>query len=304
MINRMGTIDFGVSETTPLVYKDRLYRFEYINRYYHKARVPDSYFHFVDVATGECSEPFGLDYHFGSAHVQDDTVYVYGLPGSRRAEQIHVFWSNDMKHWSCETALHMPGWELLNNSVCRGRDEYVMCFEVGAPGEVVGVQFTNFFASSSDLVHWDFLGEDVAFDKTRYTACPTLRYHNGWYYQFYLERATDISKLADPDNHDTVLFDTNLARSRDLRQWHDSPFNPFLGVDEGDRTVLNPDINVEQQQRMAAAPMMNLSDMDLCEFEGKVVIYYSWGTQRGIEYLAEARYDGTMGQMLEGFFPS
>ena len=43
--------------------------------------------------------------------------------------------------------------------------------------------------------------------------------------------------------------------------------------------------------------------MDLCEFDGKTVIYYSWGNQHGIEHLAEAVYEGTEASFLKGFFP-
>ena len=44
--------------------------------------------------------------------------------------------------------------------------------------------------------------------------------------------------------------------------------------------------------------------MDLCEFEGRTRIVYSWGNQKGIEHLAEAVYDGPLQAFLEGFFPA
>ena len=34
------------------------------------------------------------------------------------------------------------------------------------------------------------------------------------------------------------------------------------------------------------------------------MIYYSWGNQRGEEFLAEAVYDGTLEEFLKGFFPA
>ena len=48
---------------------------------------------------------------------------------------------------------------------------------------------------------------------------------------------------------------------------------------------------------------INNSDIDLCEFQGKTVIYYSWGNQQGIEHLAEAVYDGPLADFLRSFFP-
>jgi hypothetical protein len=58
-----------------------------------------------------------------------------------------------------------------------------------------------------------------------------------------------------------------------------------------------------QREHIASARNMNNSDVDLCEFDGKTVLYYSWGNQEGVEFLAEAVYDGPMRQFLTGYFP-
>jgi hypothetical protein len=34
-----------------------------------------------------------------------------------------------------------------------------------------------------------------------------------------------------------------------------------------------------------------------------VYLYFCWGNQTGIEHLAEARYDGTLKEFFEGFYP-
>ena len=49
---------------------------------------------------------------------------------------------------------------------------------------------------------------------------------------------------------------------------------------------------------------INNSDIDLCEYNGKVYIVYAWGSQQGVEHLAEAEFDGTLAEFLEGWFPS
>ena len=46
----------------------------------------------------------------------------------------------------------------------------------------------------------------------------------------------------------------------------------------------------------------NNSDVDMCEFNGKTVINYAIGDQRGWYYTAEAEYDGPLGELLENFF--
>ncbi|MCP4450012.1 MAG: hypothetical protein GY809_01005, partial [Planctomycetes bacterium] len=43
-------------------------------------------------------------------------------------------------------------------------------------------------------------------------------------------------------------------------------------------------------------------DIDFCEFNGRLIINYSWGNQGGTEFIAEAEYDGTSAQFLEGWF--
>lgn len=295
-IERLGTLDFGVSETTPVVFRDQLWRFEYINRKYHRARVPVDYFQFINTQTGDATAPFALDHVLGSAHVENDQMYVYGLRGGWGRDTLNVFWSADLTRWKTQEALRLPGYALYNNSVCKGPDGFVMALEAGGPPEVVGERFTFFFALSDDLKTWRFLGPDVAWTKARYVGCPAIRYHDGHYYMLYLERIQPAAGR--------YVYRTDIVRSADLLQWEASPINPVLDFSEDDRAIRNPRINSEQQQRIKLAPTENISDLDLAEFQGEVVLYYSWGSQQGIEYLAEARYKGTLGQFLTGFFPA
>ena len=37
-------------------------------------------------------------------------------------------------------------------------------------------------------------------------------------------------------------------------------------------------------------------------FNGKLIINYSWGNQHGEEFLAEAVYEGTLNEFLNGWF--
>ena len=52
-----------------------------------------------------------------------------------------------------------------------------------------------------------------------------------------------------------------------------------------------------------AAKNINNSDIDFCEYEGRLIINYSWGNQMGKEHLAEAVYKGSLQQFLRGWFP-
>jgi hypothetical protein len=58
-----------------------------------------------------------------------------------------------------------------------------------------------------------------------------------------------------------------------------------------------------QRKVIAQAKNINNSEVDLCEFKGKTIIYYSWGNQQGTEFLAESVYEGTLANFLRGYFP-
>jgi len=290
LIVKMGTIDCDLVETTPVVFRDRLYRFEYVRAKYKPNRTGASYFRFVDVDSGQATPAFAADYHLGSAHVQDNTVYVYGV-NIWGGSEMRAFWSDDLKTWESRTALNLPGWEIFNNSVCKGEGRYVMAFEIGAPPEETGARFTMRFAESSDLLHWQLTPSERVFSKDRYTACPALRFLDGQYYMIYLE--------AKPG----PTYESHIVRSQDLVHWESSPLNPVLHYSEEDKLIANPKLSTSQRARIAGAVNINNSDVDLCEFNGKTILYYSWGNQKGIEFLAYALYDGTLESFLRGYFP-
>jgi hypothetical protein len=56
------------------------------------------------------------------------------------------------------------------------------------------------------------------------------------------------------------------------------------------------------RNRIEEAWDINNSDMELCEFLGRTLIYYSWGDQHGTEFLAEAWYEGPMHEFLKSWF--
>ena len=288
VIEKLGTIECDMVEVTPVVFNGRLYRMEWVRA--------GSYFRAVDVATGKPSPSFAPGYVFCSAYVEGDTVYAYGRHHDD-GSKIQVFWSKDLENWSTQTALSMPGWDIYNTSVCQAGDRYVMAFELGGrtPTEVVGNRFTNFFADSTDLLNWKMLPLECVYSKARYTACPTIRYLEGYFYVIYLE---GISRQGQEG-----CYTSYIVRSRDLKTWESSPCGPFLHFSDEDKRIANPNLTAEEQERIATAYNRNNSDVDLWEFEGRVVIYYSWGDQRGNEFLAEAVYHGTLASLLKGFFP-
>ena len=308
LITKIGTIDCGLLETTPIVFRGMHYRFESVRPDYtrgfcppeiREARTgpggyfwtgPGGYFRFVDVESGESTPSFAPGHHLGCAHVSGNTVYAYGTakrthPPGEEGSRIQVFWSNDLERWSSQTALHLPGWGAYNTTVCKGREGYVMAIEIGEPPEVAGVRFTIFFAVSDDLLQWRLLPQEYVHTKERYAACPALRFIEDSYYMIYAER--------------TYI---HIVRSRDLAHWEDSPFNPVMGPSVEDKIIANTELTAEQQGYIDETENIKNADPDLCEWDGRTVIYYCWGI-RGRQFLAQAEYEGSLRTFFTGFFP-
>jgi len=289
-IRKIGTIDCDMVETTPIIFHGRLYRFEYVRENYKPNRTGASYFRFIDVESLEATPRFAVGYHLGCAYAYEGTVFVYGVKAWGDSK-IQVFWSNNLEEWFSKTALSKPGWGIYNTSVCKGKEKYVMAVELGEPPEEVGVRFTIRFAESNDLFDWWLTPSECVFSKDRYTACPALRFLHDYYYMVYLEAKTG------------PRYEPHIVRSRDLVHWESSPFNPVMSPSVDDKKIADPRLTVEQRDKIAKAVNINNSDVDFCEFKGRMIIYYSWGNQQGIEFLAQAYYNGSLADFLQSFFP-
>lgn len=291
-IRKLGTLDRDMVETTPLVIGGRLYRFEYVRENYWKNPSGTSYFQFRDVETNALTAPFAHGHHLGSAYAEDGCVYAFGVT-KWGCDTMRAFRSTDLVHWEEKTIFTLPGWELYNSSVCRGADGYVMAFEIGGPPEECGHPFTIRFAVSPNVWDWSITPSECVYSKDRYTACPVIRYlpKDGYYYMIYLEALPGWG------------FASYIARSADLVAWRRSPVNPVMMYDDEDKLPYSSTtFSVAERERIAGALNCNNSDVDLCEFLGRTVINYGWGNQTGVEFLAEAVYDGPLDEFLQGFF--
>jgi hypothetical protein len=165
-IRKLGTLDLDMVETSPVVFRDRLYRFEYVRPGYQANKTGDSYFRFIDVETGKATPAFAQTFDLGCAFADRGSMWVFGVD-HWDGENIFVFRSNDLEHWEQRPALKLPGWGLFNTSVCKAGNQYVMAIEVGKPPEVVGVPFTMRFAESKNLLDWSLLPKDCVYTKER-----------------------------------------------------------------------------------------------------------------------------------------
>jgi len=299
-IKKLGTIDLDVVEATPVVFRGKVYRFEWCRKSTlfekqgdaHPREIKRNYFHFRDRETGRTTPPFAEGYIFGSAFVHGDTVYVTGTSSEMgwTGRRVQMFTSKDLKSWDSHPALDLKGFGICNTSICKAGDKFVMMFEIHKPVEQAGVKFTARFAISEDMREWTVTPPQCVYAKGRYSAPHALRYLDGYYYDFYLEARSGS-------------YETCVVRSKDLIRWEPSPLNPVLRASADDRKIHNPQIDQAGRRRVAAAKNINNSDIDFCEHRGRLIINYSWGDQQGTEHLAEAVYEGTLAQFLQGWFP-
>jgi len=217
-----------------------------------------------DVSTGEVRSTFAPGYGLGSAFVDDDTFYTFGIPNdSRGADHIDCFASTDLEHWESFPVLNaLEGEELFNESVCRAGDRYVMAYE---SRDAHYPPFTIYFAESRDLRTWERITGPV-YGTDRYTACPSIRFIDGYFYMLYLEHRKP-----------KWWFETFLTHSKDLVHWEQSPKNPVLDPEDAEE--------------------INASDADLVELQtadGPVVrVYYCTGDQKTHGTVTWAEFPGT-----------
>ncbi|MBE6588877.1 MAG: hypothetical protein E7643_01740 [Ruminococcaceae bacterium] len=304
-IRKLGTIFCNnIVETTPLVYKGELYRFEVVRRKSFAAENANAIGHwseladdpclrFVHVRTNQATPIFAEGHTFGFPYAEGDVMYVV-TGGSRDwgSDSLVFFRSTDLVSWEKYAELEMPGWKIYNMNIAKMGDVYTMLIEISAPAEECGRPFTFRFLQSRNLTDWELMPSECVFQKERYAGSPSLYAFDGdpYYYVGYLE--------AYPE----ARYANSIARSKDLIHWEYSPVNPVLMYDEEDRKIASPFLSPADRQRIKDALNVNNSDMELCEFLGRTIIYYSWGDQRGTEFLAEACFEGPMHEFLRAFF--
>ena len=257
-------------EVTPIVWKGRLCLFSCVRP--GSGGTKEQYYLTVrDAETGEEMAHFGVGHSLASAHVQQDTLYVFASRfENKNWNDVTLFKSQDLKNWEQKVVITQdPTEHLFNCSVCAGPDGFVMAYESNDPTYPA---FTVKFAVSKDLETWTKLPEAV-FGTDRYTACPTIRFADGFYYVLYTEHRTP-----------RWLFETYIVRSPDLKKWFQSPLNPVLtpkAIDDG----------------------VDASDADLAEFQGKTYLYYAVGDQLTWMNVKRFIYPGSMTDFFKQWFP-
>ena len=301
-LKKNGVVAYG-GESTPFVYKGRLMLLE--NYWEGFGGTPGPCAVVEDYFTREAFTPFGGDgARFFSAYCEGDRVYAFASLDNR----VYRYDSADLDRWERSLVLTLPEtFEIFNTSVCRGENEYMMAFECAwkdhsrgegtnrAGNPYIGVPFTEFFARSADLTHWEALPFEQGYTPRRYCACPALRYCEGYYYMICLEELP------------LLRYAPYMYRTKDFDTWEIGLYNPILIAGEEDRRikpgmVFPPEVVRENARHVD----INNSDVDLCEFEGRTYIVYLTGNQGMNGHFngmcCEAVYEGPLNEYLKANF--
>ena len=302
-IRKLGTVKCDVVESSPFVLGDHLYRMEYFRAARRNKRNdgPTTWMKVFDMESQQEVASLAKDHHLGSAFSDGEAVFISATAQCEDPEQPFLTWggsrvdiyrSTDVKTWEPWGSVTLEGTYLFNTAMCKKDGIYTLAIETGAKTET-GVDWSVRFAQSADGKEWTVLPEECCFEKGQQTGNPAIYVlpDDPYYYVF------TIRENLGP------YYTTDVVRSRDLIHWEYSPVNPVLIHDaEEDKKLAHPFFTLEEQQHIEQALDCNNSDLELCEFRGRTIIYYSWGDQKGTEFLAEACYEGSMKDFLQGWF--
>ena len=286
---RLGTTAVDEVESNPILFKGVPYVFEHAR--WGKMRMR----RYPDLSVVLPKYPCSLQ--MPCAFVAKDRVYVTGTRRDR--EDVHgtyLIESDDLANWT-------PAREIVSNltriayntTMTKADGRYVLATErAPAKGEKVtnaGYQMT--FAESTDLKTWRVIPDTTYVGNA---GSPCLRFHAGWFYFFSL---TAFSHTPEGN----PVYSMQVARSRDLKAWETSKRHVLDPVHEDRRPYPGVEFTAAERVRMMSAECRNASDIDMCEYKGDLIITYSWGNQRGNEFLALGLVRGmTERAFCESFF--
>jgi hypothetical protein len=258
----------NLCEITPFVWQGKLCYLESV-RPATGGQTTDYYLVMKEAESGKELARTGQGYGLACLLLNKDTFYLFASRwDDGHWRDVTMFKSADLRHWDSRVVLTGKNEEIFNTSVCPGREGFVMAYESNDPAYPA---FTIKFARSADLERWEKI-PDAMFGINRYTACPCIRYADGWYYVLYLEHRTP-----------RWFFETYITRSKDLLHWELSSANPVLrpeGLDEG----------------------INASDPDIVEYQGKTLLFFAVGDQLTWSDTKSVTYPGSMADFFRSWY--
>jgi len=112
----------------------------------------DYYLDLADAETGKELAHFAEGYSLASAHIENDTFYVFASRfEDNNWNDVTMFKSSDLKNWEMKKVIEQDDEHIFNTSVCKSPNGYVMAYESNDPKYPA---FTIKFAVSDDLENW------------------------------------------------------------------------------------------------------------------------------------------------------
>jgi len=289
-IVKQGYLGSPLVETSPFVFNNRLYLLENNQRFWDvPGAKPGDFFHQDEVRIRDVKSKgiisVALKNHaFATLLVWEGKVYVFaGDYGKdkpwRQITEISMTSSSDLKIWTAPVVVlrAAPNEFFFNTAICRAEDKFILLYETN---DTRWKPFTFRYMKSSDLKRWKEI-PDAFYGKEKYVGGPALYYEGGWYYTLYLESLGNG-------------YETRITRSEDLLHWEDAPNGrSFVTYDPSHKNIplISPDISEN-----------NASDVELCYYNGKTILYFTGSDQTTAGDLQWAVYDGTPEQLFEYFF--
>lgn len=289
-IVKHGRLGSPLVETSPFVFHDRLYLLENNQQFWDVpgAKMTD-FFHedevrIRDIATKKIVSVPLKNHGFGTVLVWDERVYVFaGNYGEnkpwRHITEISMTSSKDLKKWTKPVTVikASAGEHIFNTAVCKGKNDFILLYETN---DSRWPYFTYKYCISKDLKNWKII-PNALYGKDKYVGGPALYYQNGWYYTLYVV-------------HIQNGYETCITRSEDLINWEDAPNDRiFITFDPSHNKIPLHPPEVRE---------CNASDVELCCFNGKTIIYFTGGDQHSCGDLQWGTYDGSMKELFEYFF--
>jgi hypothetical protein len=255
-------------EISPFIWNNRLCIMECI-RPGSGGTASDYYIVLKDSETGKELARCATGYGLASIFIHDQKAFIFASRWDQgQWRDVTLFQSSDLITWVKKLAIEGENEGIFNSSVCRDEKGFVMSYE---SSDQTYPAFTIKFARSADLQNWEKMPMAL-FGTNRYTACPSLHYHDGWYYMLYLEHRKP-----------RWVFETYITRSKDLIHWLTSSANPVLFSEDLDEGI-------------------NASDPEIIEVKGNTYIYYAVGDQLSWMNVKRARFPGSLSQFFESWY--
>jgi len=294
---RRGTVSQEMGETTPFVFRDRLYRVENWQKYLDAPgsapgdRFMEDQVRIWDVEGKKVVSVPLIAHSFGIAYLHNGQVRVFATRHEadrpwRHFRFISMTSSEDLVNWTPpETVIEAEGEEsLFNVAICHDGHRFVLLYETD---DRRWPAFTFKYCESNDLVHWRRI-PDAIYGREKYVGGPALYFEGGWFYTLYLQ---DLGGCSGG------TWETRVTRSRDLLCWEDAPVErPFLAPDKS-RVFTYHHFGQQVQARE-----INASDAEICRWQGKTLVYFNGGDQQTCGDLQQAEFNGTPQQLLERFY--